>query len=377
MNMIRLRARILGAALLLMQAILSHGLETKQAPLFQHESDTTSLGTDGSTSESRITYLDSSGVIFLEDSTVLEYVLSSQGFPLLDRSEQHDSKPYNLRLSLFNLNHREATATKDIAMAGKSFKLFRTRSGNVLVVTQSRIFVVSPDLNVLRQTPLSGPLRDTQTWTTDISGEQLYLIADSTGQCPTPVQVLDSESLASTGSWCFGENRDRDFFGVTTAEYSKGRSRTLSIYRAGKEASEIDLPRMLFVEQVLLLSTEHLVAHDGANLLSYRIGKGVEFYTPILRHWNVVSPMSCNFLKTGCTFVMARPKSDVFDVRRKTTFKDVAVVVVSLASGKVQFQHSVQGQYKEVSDIKTTLSPTGNRVAIWLGSSWEVYPVPE
>jgi len=369
----RFMATLLGVVLLLAQTLLCHGLEVKKTPLFQHDSNSSLSGPEPGTSEPRITYSNYSGILFLTDNRVLEYVLSSEGFPLTNRSERQGNSGYNLRLSLFDLNQTKARVTKDIAVPGKLFRLFRSQSGDVLLITESGILTMSNELTVLRQTPPNDQLRDSQAWASDVDGAHLYLDADSTEQCPAPVHVLDSESLLPTESWCLNKDRNRAFYGTTAAEYSKGRNPAVFIYRAGKQAGKFDLPRMLFVEQIVLLSDEWLVANDGANFLSYRMGKGIDFYAPVLRHWNIVSPMSCDVSESGCALVIARPKSDVFDVRRTTSLKDAAIAVIGLENGRIQFQCSIQGRYKNLADVRATMSPNGSRVAIWFGSTWEIY----
>jgi hypothetical protein len=372
----RLPPVLLLGILFLSQAALSQIVPTKEASLFRHDSGSWPESAPG-TSENRITYLDHSGVRLLTDGTALEYVLSSEGYPLLNRPErQGSSNGYDLKLSIFNLDQKEPVAVKDISLPGKSFRVFQTASGKVVVVSESQIVTISPTLEILQQVPLESHFRGGQIWSaTDLNGAHLYLIGNSTEQCPTLVQILDSDSLLPTGSWCLSGDSARAFFGDTSVEYNKGKNSTVSVYQEGKQANRFDLPKLPFIEQVVLLSDHSLIAVDGANLLSYTVGRGIAYYVPVLHRYNIDFPITCDVVGRACAFVLVKPASDFFDVRSKTTFKDVAVAVVDVGNGKIRFLSSIRGRFKNVSDVHVSISPGGNRVAIWFGSFWEVYPV--
>jgi len=167
------------------------------------------------------------------------------------------------------------------------------------------------------------------------------------------------------------------------AGYHAFKDANVIVYKGGHQTTNLNLPGLLFISQAMLLSADWLVASDGENILSYRLGQGVVFSSSLIRKGNITSPLSCSPEGKDCAAVLAIPKSDFFDVAHKTTYKDVALVAFSLADGSLRFRRSIHERFdgskitsKSLSEAKVAISPSGRLVAVWCGSVWDVYSVP-
>ncbi|HEX4006105.1 MAG TPA: hypothetical protein VHX60_08010 [Acidobacteriaceae bacterium] len=366
----------------LVQIKVAGAAQPEKKPVFEHDaklSEPTSIAA----SEGWSPYFASSGIVFLSDQTVAEYVLRSQEGSLLQRHERQVTDGYMLTITLFDLEQKKAVAKNDIAVPGRFVRLFRSKDGNLILCTQSWIALLSPALQELQQVRVSERFGNEQVLpAVDIDGEHLYLAGDSAGQCPNLVQVLEADSLVTQGWWCLKEKAQDAFYGDTAVQYHERRDSILQIYRNGSQSATIHPSGLIVAAQAISLPGNLLLVSNGGSLLGYDLGKGEEFFAPVAQHWNIVSPISCDVAGDNCAMALAIPKLDPFDVARKTTYKDVAVALVNSRDGKVRFQQSIRNLFSnpsrigmsDLSDISVTVAPDGKYVGVWHGSTWEVYP---
>lgn len=364
----------------------------EKTPLFEHDVRL-SESASNSANEGWNPYFGSSGIVFVSDQTVAEYVLRLQEGSLLQRHAPQASDGYTLTITLFDLEQKKAVAKNDIPVPGKSIRLFRSKDGNLILCTQSWIALLSPGLQVLNQVRLSERFGDADVLSAvDITGEHLYLAGESTEQCPELVQVLDAELLVTQKWWCLNEKTPSAFYGAQSAfygdaaiQYHKGGSggiSTLQIYRNGGRGGTIHPPGLGYAEQAIFLS-QNVLLLNGASLLRYDLRKGVEFSTAVAKNWNIVSPINCDAAGRACAMAIAISKSDFFDVARETILKDVAIAVVNAKDGGVLFRQSIKNlfsdsshiKFSDVSDIRLVVAPDGKCVGVWHGSAWQAYAV--
>lgn len=369
--------------LALVQIKVARAAQPEKTPVFEHDAKL-SESTSSAASEGWNPYFGSSGIVFLSDQTVAEYVLRSQEGSLLQRHERQVADGYMLTITLFDLEQRKAVAKNDIAVPGRFVRLSRSRDGNLIVCTQSWIALLSPALQELQQVRVSERFGNEQVLpAVDIDGKHLYLAGESAGQCPNLVHVLDADTLVTQGWWCLKEKGQDAFYGDTAVQYHERRDSVIQIYRNGGQTATIHPPGLIAAAQVISLPGNSLLVSNGGSLLGYDLGKGEEFFTPVAQHWNIVSPINCDVTGDNCAMALAIPKLDPFDVARKTTYKDVAVAVVNSKDGKVRFQQSIRNLFSnpsriglsDLSDISVTVAPDGKYVGVWHGSTWEVYSV--
>lgn len=355
----------------------------EKRPVFEHDARL-SDSASASSSQGWNAYFSSSGIVFLSDRIVAEYVLRSQEEgSLLQRHERQVTEGYTLTITLFDLEQKKVIAKKDIAVPGRFIRLFRSRDGNLIVCTQSWIALLSPEFQELQQIRISERFGNQEVLpAVDINGEHLYLVGEAAGQCPSLVQVLDAGSLVTQGWWCLKEKAQDTFYGDTAIQYHERRDSVIQIYRDGGQTATIHPPGLIVAAQAISLSGNSLLVSNGGSLLRYDLEKGERFFTPVAQHWNIVSPINCDAIGDNCAMALAIPKLDPFDVARKTTYKDVAVALVNSRDGKVRFQQSIRKLFSkplriglsELSDISVTVAPDGKYIGVWHGSNWEVYP---
>jgi hypothetical protein len=382
MNVRRWQSICLALILAVAQPIAVRAAVPERNAVFEHDARLSASASASSNAGWNV-YLGSSGIVFLSDRTVAEYVLRSNEDNLLQRHEKQATDGYMLTITIFDLEQKKAVAKNDIAIPGRFVRLFRSRKGNLILCTQSWVALLSGGLQILNQVKLSERFGNVNvSFAVDINQEHLYLVGEAAAGCPNLVEVLDSDSLTTQDWWCLKEKAQDAFYGDTAVQYHERRDSILQIYRNGIQSTTIHPPGLIVAAQVILLPGNFLLVSNGGSLLGYDLGKGEEFFAPVAQHWNIVSPIECDAVGDNCAMVLAIPKLDPFDVARKTTYKDVAVVVVSPRDGKVRFQQSIRNVFinssriglSDLSDIRVAVAPDGKYVSVWHGSAWEVYP---
>lgn len=383
MRILKLQGVLLGLMLFLIHAQSLQAVQPVNGTQFEHDAKSSESGS-GPDTQRRNAYIGSSGVVFLSNQTIVQYVLRSAEDNLLQRHEEQVSSSYVLTISLFDLDQKKAIAKNDISVPGKTIQLFRSRNGNLILFTSSWVALLSPQLQVLHQVQLSERFGDGYVSAAiDINGAHLYLSGTSDEECPVSVQVLDSESLLTQSWWCLKEQANSAFYGNTAVQYHERRDSTLQIYNQGIAGATLHPPGLIVAAEAIMLPNDLLLVSNGGALLGYHLGKGMEFFAPVMRRWNIVSPISCDATGDNCAMALAIPKSDTFDVARETTYKDVEVAVVSSRDGSVRFRQSIRAQFSDssrinlhsLSDVRITMAPDGKRVGVWHGSVWDVYAV--
>lgn len=201
MNLRKWQLKCIGVILAVAQTMATWAaVPEKTKAVFRHDARL-SGSASASSNEEWNAYLTSSGIVFLSDRTVAEFVLRSQEGNLLERHERQVTNGYMLTITLFDLEQRKPVAKNDIAVPGRFIRLFRSRDGNLIVCTQSWIALLSPALQELQRVRVSERFGNGQVQpAVDIAGEHVYLTGESAGQCPNLVQVLDADSLV-TQDW--------------------------------------------------------------------------------------------------------------------------------------------------------------------------------
>jgi hypothetical protein len=370
---------VLGLTLFLVPALSAQAIAPDVVALFKHDAMLSELGSSSSGQTSSI-YLESSGILFLSDHQVLEFLLRSNGDRLVRRLGTLPTDAYILTLSLFDVDEGRTIAQDDISVPDKTVQLFRSNRGNIILCTQSWITLLSPQLQLLHNIAMSGRFEEGYiSAATDINGAHVYLSGKSAKECPQSVRVLDSESLLAADWWCFTGQAKNVFHGETAVRYHERIDSILTIYNKGMQSATITPPGLLVAAQVILL-TDDLFLVNGGNLLGYSLRKGVVFSAPIIRNWNVVSPISCDAMGEHCGMALALAKPNFFDITREETYKDVLIAIVSSRDGRVLFRHSIRTEFSSPIKlggvhIQVSLAPDGKRIAIWRGSAWEVYQI--
>jgi hypothetical protein len=382
MNLQKWQPVCLALILAVAQTMAAGAAVPERTAMFEHDAKL-SDSASASSKEGWSVNFSSSGIVFLSDRTVAEYVLRSQEGTLLQRHERQVNDGYMLTITLFDFEQKKAVAKNDIAVPGRFVRLFRSRDGNLILCTQSWTALLSPALQELQRVRVSERFGNEQVLpAVDINGEHVYLAGESADQCPNLVQVLDADSLVTQGWWCLKEKAQDAFYGNTAVQYHERRDSVIQIYRNGGQTATIHPPGLIVAAQAISLPGNSLLVSNGGSLLGYDLGKGEEFFTPVAQHWNIVSAINCDVAGDNCAMALAVPKLDPFDVARKTTYKDVAVALVNSRDGKVRFQQSIRNLFSnpsriglsDLSDISVTVAPGGEYVGVWHGSTWEVYP---
>jgi hypothetical protein len=354
----------------------------QNTPMAEH--DARSFASTSDIGDNANVVSDSSGVVFLSEELILQYVLHSKAASPVPGATHQAIESYILTLSLFDIGKNGIVAKTELPVPSRIVHVFRSHDGSIIVATQGSITLLSPELSVTNNVPMDERLGSSYIRSAvDIDGSHVYLSGESRKECPQVVQVLRADSLIQDSWWCLENNQRSSFYGETAAEYHPSRDANITVYHGGHRTDTFALPGMLFISEATLLPENRLIATDGDRVVSFQLSDGVNFALPIGKKGNIASPFSCTSNGDACAAIVAVPKSNVLDVKHETTFKDAQIIVFNSQSGGVRLRQSIHQSshgnrivQRDVSETKVVISPNGRRAAAWYGSAWALYSIP-